>query len=435
MPRPPASPPGPTDPADTPAFVPASGFSESSAEDPGQNGSTHKQQSTSSTEAVAPDSSSADPPGPDAKSKRRRGNRGGRRHRRSPAPATEAASPSVAVPPEEPATRERRSRAASTQTTPVKPVERDDVRPPRQALTKARARIPVTGAPTDEVPAPFAHNAEYEFARILDFYGIDWQYEPRSFALRWDRGHVTEAFTPDFYLPDLNMYVELTTLKTSLTAEKNRKMRLVKELYPEVSIIMLKKRDYLRLLAKYGYGPLSPGQVPDINRVLLTATKIQQRVGQLGAQISRDYAGKEPVLVGVLRGVICFISDLMRHISVPTAIDLMAISSYEGNNAGAVRILKDIDENIKGRDVILVEDIVDTGMTLNHIIDYLQTKRPASIRVCTLLDKRARRIVNVPLDYVAFEIPDEFVVGYGLDFQQRFRNLPFIAILKHELLP
>jgi hypoxanthine phosphoribosyltransferase len=302
-------------------------------------------------------------------------------------------------------------------------------------MTRARARIPVTGAPTEQVPEPFAHNAEYEFARILDFYGIDWQYEPRSFPLRWERGHVTEAFTPDFYLPDLNLYVELTTLKSSLTAEKNRKMRLLKELYPEVNVIMLKKRDYLRLLAKYGYGPLSPGQVPDIDRVLLTATKIQQRVGALGAEISRDYAGKEPVLVGVLRGVTCFIADLMRHISVPTAMDLMAISSYEGNGAGAVRILKDLDENIKGRDVILVEDIVDTGMTLNHVIDYLQTKRPASIRVCTLLDKRARRIVNVPLDYVAFEIPDEFVVGYGLDFHQRFRNLPFIAVLKHELLP
>ena len=432
----PASPQGPIDPPDTSSFAPASGFSEASAEAPSRNGRSRRQpQSASLTEDVDHDTSPANAAGSDAKSKRRRGNRGGRRHRRSTAPATEAASPSVAVPTAEPAKRERRSRAVPTEITPAKPLEREDARPQRQALTKARARIPVTGAPTDEVPAPFAHNAEYEFARILDFYGIDWQYEPRSFALRWDRGHVTEAFTPDFYLSDLNLYVELTTLKTSLTAEKNRKMRLVKELYPEVNIIMLKKRDYLRLLAKYGYGPLSPGQVPDINRVLLTATKIQQRVGQLGAQISRDYAGKEPVLVGVLRGVICFISDLMRHISVPTAIDLMAISSYEGNNAGAVRILKDIDENIKGRDVILVEDIVDTGMTLNHIIDYLQTKRPASIRVCTLLDKRARRIVNVPLDYVAFEIPDEFVVGYGLDFQQRFRNLPFIAILKHELLP
>ena len=144
--------------------------------------------------------------------------------------------------------------------------------------------------------------------------------------------------------------------------------------------------------------------------------------------------GKEPVLVGILRGVVCFIADLMRNVTVPTAIDFMAISSYEGNGGAAVRIHKDLDENIKGRDVILVEDIIDTGMTLNHMIDYLNTK-PASIKICTLLDKRARRIADVRVDYVGFEIQDEFVVGYGLDFQQRFRNLPFIAILKHELLP
>ena len=370
------------------------------------------------------------------KSKRRRGSRGGKRHRRGAEQASggqEAATDSKTASRQTQRSGTRTRRSASSTTADTKQVAPEAKA--RPAITKARARIPVTGAPTEEVPAPFAHNAEYELARILDFYGIDWQYEPRSFPLRWERGHVTEAFTPDFYLPDLNLYVELTTLKSSLTAEKNRKMRLLKEIYPEVNVIMLKKRDYLRLLAKYGYGPLSPSQVPDIDRVLITATKIQQRVGQLGAQVSRDYAGKEPVLVGVLRGVLCFISDLMRHISVPSAIDLMAISSYEGNGAGAVRILKDLDENIKGRDVILVEDIVDTEMTLNHVIDYLQTKRPASIRICTLLDKRARRIVNVPLDYVAFEIPDEFVVGYGLDFHQRFRNLPFIAILKHELLP
>jgi len=306
---------------------------------------------------------------------------------------------------------------------------------PAPALARGRARVPVTGAPTDNVPAPFAHNAEYEFARILDFYGIDWQYEPRTFPLRWDRGHVTEAFSPDFYLPDLNMYVELTTLKANLTAEKNRKMRLLKELYPGTNIIMLKKQDYLRLLAKYGYGPLSADQVPQIDRVLVTTGRLQKRVAELGAQISHDYTGKELVMVGVLRGVLCFIADIMRNVSVPTAVDLMAISSYDGNGSNAVRILKDLDENIKGRDVLLVEDIVDTGMTLNHIVDYLNTKKPASLKICTLLDKRARRIVNVPLDYVGFEIPDEFVVGYGLDFNQRFRNLPFIAVLKHDLLP
>ena len=126
---------------------------------------------------------------------------------------------------------------------------------------------------------------------------------------------------------------------------------------------------------------------------------------------------------------------MMRNISVPTSVDFMAISSYEGNGAAAVRILKDLDENIKGKDVILVEDIVDTGMTLNHMIEYLQTKRPRSLKVCTLLDKRARRLMNVDLEYVGFEIPDEFVVGYGLDFRQRFRNLPFIATMKHELMP
>src|SRR2546425_1621032 len=425
-----------------------------------------------SASATSPPPAPVAAPEEEPKPKRRRGSRGGRKHRRSSSvkgdveQATPAAAPPISeAPPQErraagngpekavPAAPARAGGAGrGSRNNGTAPAAAQQRRQPtrnrrsqtatqapaaasRSRVVSARARIPVTGAPTENVPAPFAHNAEYELARILDFYGIDWQYEPRTFPLRWERGHVTEAFTPDFYLPELNLYVELTTLKSSLTAEKNRKMRLLKELYPEVNVIMLKKRDYLRLVAKYGYGPLSPGQVPDIDRVLITASKIQQRVGQLGAQISRDYAGKEPVLIGVLRGVICFISDLMRHISVPSAVDLMAISSYEGNGAGAVRILKDIDENIKGRDVILVEDIVDTGMTLNHVIDYLQTKRPASIRVCTLLDKRARRIVNVPLDYVAFEIPDEFVVGYVLDFHQRFRNLPFIAVLKHELLP
>ena len=125
----------------------------------------------------------------------------------------------------------------------------------------------------------------------------------------------------------------------------------------------------------------------------------------------------------------------MRHISLPAAaVDFMAITSYDGNGGGVVRIIKDLDENIKGRDVILVEDIVDTGMTLNHIVEYLQTKRPASVRVCALLDKRARRLVEVAIDYVGFEVADEFVVGYGLDFRQKFRNLPFIATLKRDWL-
>ena len=431
-----------------------------------RGGRRHKkaEQATAAVEERPPEPE----PEPEAKPKRRRGSRGGRRHKK----AEQASATVEERPPEpepEPEARPKRKRASrggrrhkkteqATAAVEERPPEPEAKAKPKRKrgsrskksvseavpsavaatlpLTTRRAIIPITGAPVGEVPAPFAHPAEYELARILDFYGIDWQYEPRSFPLRWEYGHVVEAFTPDFYLPDLNMYVEVTTLKTGLTAEKNRKMRLIKQLYPEVNIKLLKKRDYLRLLAKYGYGPPAAEQVPDIDRVLITATKIQRRVGELGARISHDYAGKEPVLIGILRGVICFMSDLMRHISLPAAaVDFMAITSYEGNGSGSVRIIKDLDENIKGRDVILVEDIVDTGMTLNHVLEYLGSKRPASLKVCALLDKRARRIADVPLEYVGFEIPDEFVVGYGLDFRQRFRNLPFIALLKHDLLP
>jgi hypoxanthine phosphoribosyltransferase len=138
--------------------------------------------------------------------------------------------------------------------------------------------------------------------------------------------------------------------------------------------------------------------------------------------------------VGVLKGVTCFMADLMRHTALPLSIDFMTISSYEGDRTGAVRIVQDLEENIEHRDVVIVEDIVDTGMTLNHLMKQLWSRDPATLSVCTLLDKRVRRLVDLPLDYVGFEVPDEFVVGYGLDYRQRFRNLPFIATLKPEAL-
>lgn len=372
------------------------------------------------------------PLSPAAEARPRRRHRGGRGRRRRPAAPAEAAAP------------------AAPQAEAIVPasVEAEAPAPPEAATRRARrrggrGRRPRPERAAAEAPAPeqlagvrFAHPSEAEFAHILNFYGIDWQYEPRSFPLRWEHGRVAEAFTPDFYLPDLNLYIEVTTLKTGLTADKNRKVRLLKQLYPEVNIRLLKKRDLLRLLTKYGYGPLAPEEVPDIDRILIPTTKLQQRVAELGAQISRDYADKDPVLIGVLRGVICFLADLIRQLTPPVTIDFMAISSYEGDSSsGAVKILKDLDENIKGRHAILVEDIVDTGMTLNHILDYLWAKKPASLRVCALLDKRARRLVDIQVDYVGFDVPDQFVVGYGLDFRQRYRNLPFIAVLKHELLP
>jgi hypoxanthine phosphoribosyltransferase len=171
-----------------------------------------------------------------------------------------------------------------------------------------------------------------------------------------------------------------------------------------------------------------------VREVLISASQIERRLNELGQQIARDYAGKEPLFVGVLKGVTCFMADLMRHVSLPVSIDFMTISSYEGDRTGAVRIVQDLTENIEGRDVIVVEDIVDTGMTLNHLLKQLQSREPASLRVCALLDKEARRLVDVTLDYVGFEIPDEFVVGYGLDYRQRFRNLPFVATLRSDAI-
>lgn len=173
----------------------------------------------------------------------------------------------------------------------------------------------------------------------------------------------------------------------------------------------------------------------DIERVLITEEEIKRRVKELGEEISRDYKGKDLVIVAVLRGAIVFLCDLIREISIPITLDFLSISSYSGQTqTGVVRILKDLDESIEDRHVILVEDIIDTGLTLNYILKTLKARRPADIRVCALLDKKARRIVDVRIDYVGFEIPDEFVVGYGMDYGQRYRSLPFIGILKREIL-
>jgi len=158
--------------------------------------------------------------------------------------------------------------------------------------------------------------------------------------------------------------------------------------------------------------------------LLLTADQIATRVAELGAEISRDYAGKTPILIGVLKGSLVFMADLARAITTPINVDFMSISSYgDGTNSGVVRILNDLDESITGHDVILVEDIIDTGLTLTYLLATLSARRPASLEVCGLLDKSVRRIVEVPIRYKGFDIPDEFVIGYGLDHEGRYRNL------------
>jgi hypoxanthine phosphoribosyltransferase len=171
---------------------------------------------------------------------------------------------------------------------------------------------------------------------------------------------------------------------------------------------------------------------PDgIGEILFPGERIQNRVRELGDAISKDYEGTEPVLICMLRGAVIFTGDLVRTVSVPLTLDFMAISSYtSGQSSGAVKIVKDLDESIEGKQVIVVEDIVATGLTLSYLLRSLQARNPASLKVCTLLDRVVSRIIDVPLAYRGFELPDVFVVGYGLDFQQHYRNLPFICTLK-----
>ncbi|MER3400681.1 MAG: hypoxanthine phosphoribosyltransferase [Thermoflexus sp.] len=184
-------------------------------------------------------------------------------------------------------------------------------------------------------------------------------------------------------------------------------------------------------------GPDRWGCAHLIEQVLIPAEALQRRIAELGAQISRDYAGKDLILVCVLKGGVVFLTDLMRHITIPHEIDFMAITSYgvgARQSTGVVRILMDLQTNIEGRHVLIVEDIVDSGRTLDHILRLLWTRNPATLRVCALLNKKARREIDVPLDYVGFEIPNVFVFGYGLDLDEKFRNLPFVAVLKPEAL-
>jgi hypoxanthine phosphoribosyltransferase len=170
----------------------------------------------------------------------------------------------------------------------------------------------------------------------------------------------------------------------------------------------------------------------DVEEVLLDADMVATRVRELGAQLSVDFAGRDPVLVSVLKGALVFLADLMRAMDLPTSIDLMEVSSYGAatESSGQVRIIKDLSKSIEGRDVVIVEDIIDTGLTLNYLLRYLADKAPASVSIVCLLDKPARRLAEIPIDYIGFTIPDRFVIGYGLDYDERYRNLPYIGVLK-----
>ena len=279
----------------------------------------------------------------------------------------------------------------------------------------------------------FAHRSEHEFARFLDYYRIRWVYEPVSFPIAWEGERVAEMFTPDFYLPEHDLYLELTTMKQSLVTPKNRKLRLLRELYPDVNVRLLYRKDYHQLLAKAGYGALEVQHLrkEDIGEILISPVELETRVRALAHKISRDYRGRTIVLVGVLKGITFFFADLARQIKVPFVIDYMDLKRFAGALPRArVSVSRDIDYPIAGRHVLLVEDIVNTGLTLDYMLSGLRERGPASIEVVTLLDRPSRRLVNVPVRYVGFQIPNDYVVGYGLDYRELYRNLPFICVLK-----
>ncbi len=175
-----------------------------------------------------------------------------------------------------------------------------------------------------------------------------------------------------------------------------------------------------------------PALAGDIKEIILTSEQIQQRVTEIGQAISSDYADKNPLLVGVLKGVVFFMADLLRSISIPVAVDFIAISSYspETRNQGIVHLAKDLEMPLAGRHVLFVEDVIDTGLTLNYLLRNLQSRQPASLEVCVLFNKPEHRLMNIPLKYKGFDLPDRFVVGYGLDYREKYRNLPFVGLLR-----
>jgi hypoxanthine phosphoribosyltransferase len=174
-----------------------------------------------------------------------------------------------------------------------------------------------------------------------------------------------------------------------------------------------------------------------VGEVLIEKEALSARVGELGAEISADYEGRDLLLIGVVKGAVFFMADLMRKLTIPCEVDFMAISSYGAStdSSGVVRILKDLDINIEGRHVLVVEDIIDSGLTLSYLMRNLESREPATLEVCALLTKPDRREIEVPVRYVGFEIPNRFVIGYGLDFGERYRNLPYVAVLSDDALP
>lgn len=282
----------------------------------------------------------------------------------------------------------------------------------------------------------FAHPAERDFSRLLSYYGVRWVYEPTAFALAWaDDGRPSQMFTPDFYLPDQRLYVELTTMRQRLVTRKNRKLRRLRELYPNVRIKLLYRRDYLRLLDAYAC-PARPAGPVRVGRVLFPEADIRARIAELVAAIAGDpIADATPLLaVGVGRGSARFLAALREGLvdrGVAVETDRVYLSRYRTlGGARRVRVRSGPLAPVAGRRVLLVEDVVSTGLSLAYLSAWLRRRGAETVEVCALLDRRPARLVEVPVRYAGFEAPADLLVGFGLDLRRQFRDLPFIAAVE-----
>jgi len=286
----------------------------------------------------------------------------------------------------------------------------------------------------------FAHPAETDFSRILSYYRIRWVYEPTAFALAWAAdGRPSEMFTPDFYLPDHQLYIELTTMRQRLVTRKNRKLRRLRELYPNVRIKLLYRRDYLRLLDAYPC-PERPSEPCTLGRTLFSAEAIRDRITEIGQQIANDIVATsapgetEPVLaIGVGSGSRRFLDAVVgevRQADVRLATDTVRLTRYRTlGGARRVRVCRGPQADLQGRRVLLVADIISTGLSLAYLANWLRRQGATAVEVCALLDRRETRLVEIPVRYAGFAAPAEPLVGFGLDLRRQFRDLPCIAVV------
>lgn len=288
--------------------------------------------------------------------------------------------------------------------------------------------------------ASFAHPAELDFSRLLTFYRVRWSYEPTTFALAWaGDGRPAQMFTPDFYLPDQRLYIELTTMRQRLVTRKNRKLRRLRELYPNVQIKLLYRRDYHRLLDAYqGTSRLTVPCHP--GRVVFDEESITNRVGELAEQMDRVWrqspAGPPPLLLSVGRGSRVFAAALtsaLRDRGATFETDSVDLTRYRllGSLSPGrrVRVRRAPEMSLTGRQVIIIEDVVSTGLSVAYLTRWLARQRVSRVDICALLDRKVARLVDIPVRYAGFDAPDEVLIGFGLHLRRQYRELPYIAAI------